>query len=310
MKIAVVGLGGVGAYICASLAKSKHKVVGFARGEHLKAIKKNGLEIIEDSLRWNVKIDVRELENSDEYFDVVLFCVKSYDLIESYEKIRSNIDSKSIILSFSNGVNNGDILRKLSDSIVLDGCVYILSHQESAGIIRKKGKVFTAIFGGDSQATQKLSQIFDDAKLRYIAHMVNPLQKTPNNIKTALWKKYIFISAFATATSYYNNSIGFVYENHKDEVKTLLEEISNVAEVKGIHIKDEIEKALETASKVPYDSSTSMHLDFQNNKRVELESLSKYVVNEGEKYGVKTTLMQKMYESLKVNERFYHNLFL
>ena len=291
MRIAIVGLGGVGGYICASLAKTKHDVVGFARGEHLRAIQENGLEIVEDSLSWNVKIDARELRDIDGHFGLVLFCVKSYDLVESYEKISHNIDSKSIILSFSNGVNNGDILRELSDSIVLDGCMYILSHQESPGVIRKKGKVFAGVFDGDKESTLKLSQVFDDAELRH---------KTPENIKTALWKKYLFISTFATATSYYDKSIGFVYENHRDEVKTLLEEIASVAEAKGINIKDEIEKALETASKVPYDSSTSMHLDFVNNKRVELDSLSKFIVLEGKKYGVETTLMQKMYESLKI----------
>lgn len=300
MRIAVVGLGGVGAYICASLAKTEHEVVGFARGEHLGAIQENGLEIVEDSLSWNVKVDARELKDADGYFDIVLFCVKSYDLVESYKKISQYIDSKSIILSFSNGVNNGDILRELSNSIVLDGCIYILSHQESAGVIRKKGKVFAGVFGGDESATKKLSQVFDDANLRHIAHRVNPLRKTPSEIQTALWKKYIFISAFATATSYYNKSIGFVYENHRDAVKTLLEEIAGVAKAKGIEIHSEIEKALETASKVPYNSSTSMHLDFQNKKRVELESLSKFIVQEGKRYGVKTTLMQKMYESLKI----------
>jgi len=298
MRIAIVGLGGVGGYLCASFAKTEHEVVGFARGEHLRVIQENGLEIIEDSTTWNEKIDARELSDASGYFNIVLFCVKSYDLKEAYANISSSIDSHSIIISFSNGVNNGDILRELSDSIVLDGCIYILSHVEKAGVIRKKGKVFAGVFGGDKESTKKLSQIFEDASLRYIAHRVNPLWKTPKDIKTAIWKKYIFISAFATATSYYNKSIGFVYENHKDEVKTLLKEIASVARAKGIDISSEIEKSLETASKVPYDSSTSMHLDFVNHKKVELDGLSRYIVDEGKKFGIHTPLMKKMYSSL------------
>lgn len=290
MKIAVVGLGGVGGYICASLAKTEHEVVGFARGEHLNEIKKNGLKIVEDSISWNVKIDAKELGDFSGYFDVVLFCVKSYDLKDAYEKISKNIDSKTTIISFSNGVNNGDILRGMSDSNVLDGCIYILSHVEKAGVIRKKGKVFAGVFGGDENATKKLAQIFEDASLRY---------KTPNDIKIAIWKKYIFISAFATATSYYNTTIGDIYENHKDEIKTLLKEIASVAKAKGIDISDEIEKSLNTASKVPYNSSTSMYLDFKNSKKVELDGLSKYIVDEGEKFNIETPIMKKMYLKLK-----------
>jgi 2-dehydropantoate 2-reductase len=150
--------------------------------------------------------------------------------------------------------------------------------------------VFAAVFGGDEKATAKVAEVFDEAGLRY---------KTPGDIKTAIWKKYIFISAFATATSYHDNSIGYVYENHKDEAKTLLKEIASVAKAKGVEIYDEVEKSLQTASKVPYDSSTSMHLDFQNKKRVELETLSGYIVQEGKRLDIQTPLMKKMYEVLR-----------
>lgn len=294
MRIAVVGLGGVGGYIAASFAKAELDVVGFARGKHLEEIQTHGIQIVEDNECWSVKLDTREEDDLDGFFegcfDIVIFCVKSYDLKDSYEHIKSHVDKNTVMISFSNGVSNSDILRELSDSIVLDGCVYILSHIEKAGVIRKKGKVFAAVFGGDSVYTQKVAEVFEKAGLRY---------KTPNDIKTAIWKKYIFISAFATATSYYDKSIGYVYENYRDEVKTLLNEIASVAYAKGIYISDELEKALESASKLSYDSSTSMHLDFSNKKRVELESLSGYIVKEGKQNGVKTPLMKKMYESLK-----------
>ena len=282
MKIAIIGLGGIGGYLSAMLTKhTNHKVVGFARGKHLSAIQKDGIKIIEDDASFSVDIDAKELKDSSGYFDVVLFCVKSYDLLDSYNGIKNYIDKKSIILSFSNGVDNGEKLRELSDSMVLDGCIYILSHIEEAGVIRKKGKVFAGVFGGDKDATSIVASIFEDAKLRY---------KTPSDIKTAIWKKYIFISAFATMTSFYNKSIGYIYEHHKDEVEDILKEIAEFASTKGIDIFDEVQKALLTASKVPYDSSTSMHLDFKNKKQTELDSLTGYV---------KAPLMQKMYNELK-----------
>lgn len=40
MRVAVVGLGGVGGYIAANFTKTFNDVVGFARGEHLEMIKK------------------------------------------------------------------------------------------------------------------------------------------------------------------------------------------------------------------------------------------------------------------------------
>ena len=289
MRVAVVGLGGVGGYIAAMLAKSGVDVSGFARGTHLKKIQQNGLKVIEDERSWRVDIDAKELEEAEGYFDIVLFCVKSYDLEDVCTQILNHTDSDTIMISFSNGVSNAQKLTKLSDAVVLEGVVYILSHIEEAGVIRKKGKVFAAVFGGDDKAADTLKEIFDQANLR---------TKIPKDIKTALWKKYIFISAFATLTSYYDKSIGYVYEHHRDEAYEVLKEIVDVAHAKGIEISEEIDKSLDVASKVPYESSTSMHLDFQKGKRAEIETLSGYVVQEAQKYNIQVPLMYKMYDKL------------
>jgi len=291
MRVAVVGLGGVGGYLAASFAKAGIDVVGFGRGEHLREIQKQGIKIVEDQQEWHVDLDARELREAEGIFDIVLFCVKSYDLLESYEGIKSYLREDSVVISFSNGVDNGERLRKLSDVKVLDGAIYILSHIDKPRVIRKKGKVFAAVFGGESSAVEKLASLFEKAELRY---------KTPEDIKKALWKKYIFISAFATLTSYYDKPIAAVYKEHQDEAKKLLREIAAVAKSEGIDIEDEVQKALDTASKLPSDASTSMHLDFQNYKPVELESLSAYIAKNKT---VTTPLMQKMYEELSAKLR-------
>lgn len=285
MRVAVVGLGGVGGYIATYLVKAGVDVVGFARGAHLDAIKSDALVLIEDSEHFRVKIDARSLQtlekSTQEHFDLILFCVKSYDLEDAYLKIAPYTDDTTVLLSFSNGVSNGDLLRSLSRSRVLDGCVYVLSHIESAGVIRKKGDVFAAVFGGEAGATSEVASLFEHSGVRY---------KTPQNIKEALWKKYLFISTFATLTSYYNKSIREIYEAHFDEAKTLLEEIAAFAKGEGVDLDEEVQKALQTASKLPKDATTSMHKDFTLQKQVELESLSGYV---------KTPLMQRLYKELK-----------
>lgn len=290
MRIAVVGLGGVGGYIFASLTKGSSQCVGFARGEHLQAIQKNGITIVEDERRWSRAVDARSLDEADGYFDLVLFCVKSYDLRQAYEKLALHVDEQTVLLSLANGVNNGDILREISGSIVLDACVYILAHIQSPSVIRKEGKVFALVFGGEAEPVRGFSLVLDEVGLRY---------KIPDDIKTALWKKYIFISAFATLTSYYNKSIGYVSEFYMDEVKKLLQEIALVAASKGVDIESEIQKSLNIALSLPYDSSTSMHLDFQNSRQTELESLSGYILREADANGVDTPLMKRMYKKLR-----------
>ncbi|SFV74890.1 2-dehydropantoate 2-reductase [hydrothermal vent metagenome] len=289
MKIAIIGLGGVGGYLLASLTKTNHEVIGFARNNHLQAIQQNGLTIIEDTKTYTLNVKATTLQEAQGHFDIVLFCVKSYDIVPAYEAIKTHIDKNSILVSFANGIAPSETLKKISQSVVLDGAIYILSHIEKPGVIRKKGKVFAAVFGNAQPQTSILEKIFQEANLR---------TKTPQDIQTAIWKKFIFISAFASLTSYYDKSIGYIYEYHKEEAKQLLCEISDVAKAKGIDISDEIEKSLLTAQKVPYDSSTSMHLDFQKERQTELQTLSYYIIEEGKKHNIPTPLMEKIYNKL------------
>jgi len=54
MKIAIVGIGGVGGYIGAKLCsligtqKKKYEITFIARGEHAQTVKTNGLRVLED----------------------------------------------------------------------------------------------------------------------------------------------------------------------------------------------------------------------------------------------------------------------
>ena len=294
MRVAIIGLGGVGGYLASYLRKGDAELVCFARSKHLEVIQRDGLTLIENdedgkAKRVTNKLDARDMSQADGYFDLVIFCTKSYDLLESYKQISPFIDSSSVLLSFSNGVNNGDILRKNTQSIVLDACIYILSNIEQAGVIHKHGKVFSAVFNGEENATKNLKEYFESVNLRV---------KIPQNIQEALWKKYIFISAFGVLTTYYDESIVQVVESHFIELKILLKEISSVAKAKGIDIEGDIQKSIDIARTLPYDSSTSMHLDSKKGKKMELESLCGYIVKEADRHLIDTPFMTEVYKHL------------
>ncbi|MCJ7766232.1 MAG: 2-dehydropantoate 2-reductase [Thiovulaceae bacterium] len=297
MRIVVAGIGGVGGYIGAHLCKLDDEVIFLARGDHAEAIKAKGLLIKEDGGEFTAYPDrtaaAKELEGT---IDLLLLCVKSYDIEALLADLSKNITPSTIIVPFANGVEHKAKIESLVDAKVLYGALYILAHKESAGVIVKKGKVFATLFGNSDypKETQQVAALFERAQLRY---------KTPEMIEEAIWKKYLFISAFAALTTYFDISMHRVYEEHKNWAYTLLNEIADVAEAKGIHIRDEVEKALQTASTLPEEASSSMHLDFKNGHRTELETLCGYVVREGKKLRLPTPLMAKVYGVLKEKKR-------
>jgi 2-dehydropantoate 2-reductase len=298
MRIAVVGAGGVGGYIGAKLSLLDDEVIFIARGAHADAIRSNGITIEEDDGTFTAHPDsVVSAEKAQGYFDLLLLCVKSYDIENAVKSLRKNISCETVIIPFSNGVEHAADIASMSDAKVLHGAVYILAHKKTDGVIRKKGSVFAAVFGDrhNQDETAMAASVFKKAGLRC---------KTPEDIEGALWKKYIFISSFASLTSYYNQSIKAVYDNHGKEAKKVLSEIVSVAAAKGIDLSDEVEKSLQTASRLPQDASTSMHLDFQLHGKTELETLCGYVVREAGVRGIEVPMMQEIYTFLK-NKKDY-----
>lgn len=293
MRIVVAGIGGVGGYIGAHLCKLEDEVIFLARGKHAEKIRADGLKIEEDRGSFYAHPDaVLTAESLEGPVDLLLVCVKSYDIERLIKTLSKQITPATIIIPFANGVEHQECIEKMVDARVLQGAVYILAHKASAGVIVKKGKVFAAIFGDRhyAQETALIAALFKKAGLRC---------KNPENIEEAIWKKYLFISAFAALTSYFDTSMYKVYTLHKNWAETLLQEIADVAAGKGINIHDEVPKALKTASTLPEDATSSMHLDFQKGSRTELETLCGYVVREGKRQRLPTPMMAKIYGVLK-----------
>ncbi len=299
MRIAVVGIGGVGGYMGAKLCsligtqKKKYEVIFIARGKHAEAVRANGLRVVEDDSEFTATpTTVCTAQEAEGTFDLILVCVKSYDIKEALLPLKKNIRTDTVLMPFANGVNNAETISEIVDAKVINACAYILSHIQEPGVIRKQGSVFAAVFGDPELFGESLyiEYMFKDAGLR---------TKITENIETEVWKKYLFISAFASLTSFYDSSIKMVYNQHYEETKGVLQEIASVAGAKGIPLENEIPKALKTASSLPEDASTSMHLDFQQHRKTELDTLTGYIVDEAERLHIEVPLMQSIYAALK-----------
>jgi len=299
IKIGIIGLGGVGGYIGARLIqKGLAEVTFFARGEHFTAIKEDGLRIIDTNEEFAIKsknlIDTNS-EKSDEILDIIFVCVKSY----SFEKIAPilslHVNKNSLIIPLSNGVNHkAELSNYIDKGTVLDGCVYVLSNIKEYGVIEKKAAAFYLVFGDHKNRFQpKLQELID------VLNRSSLKSKLSQNIEYDCWIKYLLISSFATLSSYYDKPLGYIAKEKMSELSEVLNEIKSVANAMGVNITEkEIEKTIKQIQNVPYDSKTSMQIDFENSHKTELESLTGYIVKNAKKLGLEVKIMKKMYEKL------------
>jgi 2-dehydropantoate 2-reductase len=81
---------------------------------------------------------------------------------------------------------------------------------------------------------------------------------------------------------------------------SLLSEIKLVADKKEISLpENSIPLTLDIMTALPFETTSSMHSDFQKRGRTELESLTGYVVKAAKEFNTTVPTFEMMYEFLK-----------
>ena len=302
MRIAVLGIGGVGGYFGGKLARyyaadGSVEVIFIARGEHLLQIQKNGLKQITAEGKFTAYPTRATNDPQDAgVFDITLVCVKRYDLEDAAQLIRANTDKESVVISLLNGVDNvKPIARILSSARVLNGCVYIGAHILRPGIVRQAGGTCQLFFGPEDAHINGLTYVetvFADAGIHAA------LRK---DIQTVVWEKYLFVCPLATATTYLRQPIGaFVKDmQRRSFLEGLMREVAAVGKAKGIYISENmIQEALGKNSLFPYETKTSLQIDFETGRRTEIDLFTGYIVNSAKELRIPTPLHDEIYQKL------------
>ncbi|WP_242921084.1 ketopantoate reductase family protein [Pontibacter liquoris] len=302
-KILVLGIGGVGGYfgglLAAHYAGSSTVEVGFwARGAHASAIAQNGLQL--QTTQGNLTARPAYVTDDPDRLhpvDLLICCVKSYDLEESLQRVRPSIGSNTVILPLLNGVDASARIKTLFPDVeVWEGCVYVVARLSEPGIVKESGGIGQLYFGatnGDAQKLRRVEGLLQAAGIR---------AELSDTILHTIWTKFLFISAVATATSYLNAGMGAILEKpeNKQLLLDLLGELQAVARAKGILLpNDLLPTMLQRMAALPYATTSSMHSDFQKGGKTELTSLTGYVVREGRAHQVPTPTYERLYAALQ-----------
>lgn len=189
MKILIYGVGGVGGYFGGKLAKAGYEVTMIARGKHLEAIRKDGLEIesIDETFTIHPKLatdDLSEVETPD----LVILGVKSWQIPQVASEIKSVIGDKTMVLPLQNGADNAEkLLEILPKKNVLAGLCFIISYIEKPGKIKHAAYEPRITFGEidnvKTERVQEVHQVFENAGIS---------NSIAENIQLEIWKKISF----------------------------------------------------------------------------------------------------------------------
>ncbi|HVC45319.1 MAG TPA: ketopantoate reductase family protein [Candidatus Binataceae bacterium] len=298
MKILVMGAGAVGAYFGARLQQSGHDVVFCARGDNLRALRSAGLSFA--SFQGDFTLAVTATAEPREFapYDLILFCVKSYDTAAAASALAGCLAQGGAILTVQNGVENEAILAAaLGRAAVLTGNARIGAELIAPGhIVHRTGGVieFGELDGGDSARARHLAEVFRGAGI---------FGQLSLHVMAIRWEKLLWNAAFNTVATLTRRNVGALLDDPDAAalLRTLMNEIAAVATAEGFAQGDAEVEAQFTRSRASLrEVRPSTLQDFERGKPLEYEALSGAVVRLARRHALATPHMDAVHALMRL----------
>lgn len=301
MRILVFGTGGLGGYFGGRLAASGADVTFIARGEHLKAMRTQGLRI-KSGLGNLLLQPVKATDDPASVgpVDLVMIGVKLWDTEAAADALGPVVGPDTALVSFQNGVDAIDILlKRFGPKRVMGGIAHIAAVIERPGVIRHNGTLQRLTFGElDGHRSARAERLLAQCQKAGIDAVLS------DNIQRAIWEKFVFIVGLSAMTTLTRLPIGPIREDAltRELLANVMREAAMVAHAKGVDLgADAVDRQLAFIDTLPADMIASMLGDLRRGNRLELPWLSGAVVRLGEALGIPTPANRFVYAALKLH---------
>ena len=288
LKVAVVGAGGTGAYYGGALAKAGHDVTFIARGSHLDAINKSGLQL-NTVLLGDFHLDSPATDDMSSIgpVDLVIFAVKSWGTETAIADMAGLVGNNTLIISTQNGIDSERLLSDAFGKEHVLGCTATVSSMiTSPGVVTQAGGPGSLVVGA---LTEGQSARVNDLATQCVAAGI--AAETHENIELAIWEKFTFICALSGMTALTRKPIGeiFAQESTTQMYLQVLSEVAEVGRASGIPLPQSIAADLlaTTQAREPVIIGSMGH-DLIANNPIEISLLNARVVELGTKHNIKT----------------------
>lgn len=287
MRIAIMGSGGVGAYVGSRLQAVGEDVSFIARGPHLEAMRRDGLRIESPAHPLHLP-SVNASENPADIgpVDLIVFAVKLWDTEAAARSLGPMLGAQTRVLTLQNGIDSISMIGPhAAGAEVRGGVIYVSAVIDRPGVIRSPGGLHMIV--ADAANGDPVMAEFFSACARATALDA----KATVDIDIVIWEKFIALTALSGSTSLLRASMGQILAHAETRIfqRQLIDESIAVARSAGKLIRaslgDEIMTKLES---MPYAFRSSMSEDLERGKPLELRWLSGRVHYLGLQYGVPT----------------------
>jgi len=298
LRIAVIGAGAVGGYFGGRLAEAGADVSFLARGRTLEVLRGDGLQVT--SPHGDLALSGLQVTDNPADIgpvDVVLFTVKTWQLSRLAEAVRPMVKPETMLIPLQNGGESETELAGLySETQVLGAICRIIAMAEAPGRIKHLGvDPFIALGELDHRTSRRMAdlvQLFNDARV---------VAQQPENIHTAIWEKFLFVSPTAGVCAVTRSPVGMVRTTPetRDLLCRSMNEVARLAKAREIPLaEDAVARTLDFFDTLPAGATSSMQRDIMDGRPSELEAHIGATVRLAAESGVDVPANTALYASL------------
>jgi 2-dehydropantoate 2-reductase len=294
MKFAVLGAGAIGAYVGAALSRGGADVTLVARGEHLRAMQRDGVRVLSPRGDFEAHPFATDEIEAIGDADVVFVGLKAHSLPGLAERIGRALAPGAAVIAGQNGIPwwyfqshggslegtvlesvdpGGAIARAIPAKAVIGCVLYCSTEIAEPGVIRHvEGTRFTLGEPGGERS----ARCAEIAEALVAGGLKAPVE---TRIRDQIWLKLIGNVAFNPVSALTGATLGELatLPEMVALLRSILEECAAVGERLGIKLPVSIDRRLEAGLAVG-DHKTSMLQDLEAGRPLELGCLTGAVI--------------------------------
>jgi 2-dehydropantoate 2-reductase len=302
MNILIVGAGAVGALYGSALATQGVRVSVVCRSEY-EVVSRDGYDIRSRLLgdhRFRPERVYRNVAECREPPDYLLLTSKVLENVDRAALIRPGVGPRTVIVLIQNGVDiEAPIAAAYPDNELLSSLAFIGVGRSAPGQVNHQ-TLGSLILGrypqGASPAAQRLAAAFEAGKIQCTV---------TENVVGARWQKAVWNATFNPISilgGVLDTAAMLRTEAEQAFARRAMQEVCDVAQAAGHPQSPKlIEQMLATTKAMPA-YKTSMALDYENGRPMEIEAILGNTVRAARRMGVATPNLDAIYAIAKMVE--------
>ncbi|MFC1770951.1 ketopantoate reductase family protein [Candidatus Margulisiibacteriota bacterium] len=277
LKVLVLGSGAIGSLYGGKLQKAGAEVALICRSDFA-TVKNKGIFIKSPGGDWRFNPD-EVISAAKEYSgnpDYILITTKVLPKINVTELIRLAVRPGTSLILLQNGIDiEKGLQKKFPGNEIISGLAFVCATRIKPGLVNHQeyGKLVFGLYPkGNSPKVQTLCRLFEEAGVPC---------KEDKNIIWSRWKKLIWnvpFNSISVLAGGLTTAQMLKNEQTKDLVNKIMQEVYLLAEKTGNKLKpDVIQSNIDATLRMP-PYKTSMLVDFENNREMEVEAIVGNVV--------------------------------